>query len=367
MTRKKRVLQLNLNGEGGAFSLIYQLQKRLSKGYIFDYYSPGSFIHNSKYYEMKKIGSKIYEQRIIANKVFQFLILPFNFYSFLNKHKYDIVHINGDAAYKILLYALPAHKAGVSKIIVHSHSSSVNGKYKTIKKSLHYLCRPFLLKNANIFLKCSFLAGKWMFNDKVNSVKLNNGVDLEKFKFDFKTRNKIRTKLNVNNRILLGTVGDYSYAKNPEYFIKILKALPKKYIMLFIGDGPNRQIIENSAKTSDVYKRCIFYGKTNHVEKMLNAMDIFLMTSNFEGLPVSAAEAQANGLPTFLSNKITSEVKLLPNCKMLPISDNDVLKWTIAIKSTDLKSQRKKAGIIVKEKGFDINDTANYLSKIYRA
>lgn len=363
---KKRVLQVNLDGTGGAFSLIYEIQKQLKKDYVFDYYWMGKFVKTPKLKELNSLGSKIYEGNLRRNKILGHILLPFCFYKFLKKHPYSIVHINADLAYKELLYALPAKKAGVKKIIIHSHSSGVNGSHKLIKLYLHKLCKPFLKKNGDVFLTCSKLASKWMFNDNEKAITLNNGVDLQQFQYKLNIRNKIRDKLNINN-ILIGTVGNLSYQKNPEFLVRLIKQLDKKYKLIFVGDGPNRKKIEKYAKQEGVFDRCIFYGNSNNVAYLLNAMDIFIMPSRFEGLPVSAVEAQATGLPCCFSKKITREVALTNSCYFL--STDDVKKWVQIIrKITPYSSaQRKNATKILKNKKFDIRDCAKKLDCIYKS
>ena len=362
---KKRVLQANLDGTGGAFSLMYQLQKQLSSEYIFDYYWMGKFVSSSRSKELEELGSKIYEDDLRKNKIIGHLLLPWHFYHFLKDKDYDIVHVNADLAYKELLYLIPAKMAGVKKIIIHSHSSGVNGDHKKIKTFLHNICKPFLKEKNVVYLTCSKVAAKWMFGKNNSAVMLNNGVDLKKFQYDCATRQHIRKKLNVRG-IVLGAVGNLSYQKNPYFLIDLMRNLdsPENYTLLFVGDGDSRRDVEAYAQKRGVYDKCIFYGNSSDVVELLDAMDIYLMPSRFEGLPVSAVEAQANGLSCILSNRITDEVKLLPSCKMLDI-ESGVVEWAKEIKNTSVNEDRKASIKVLKEKGFDIIDTAKKLKAIY--
>lgn len=362
---KKRVLQANLDGTGGAFSLMYQLQKQLSNEYIFDYYWMGKFVYSSRSKELEKLGSKIYEDSLRKNKIVGHLLLPWHFYHFLKNKDYDIVHINADLAYKELLYLIPAKMAGVKKIIIHSHSSGINGDHKKLKVILHNICKPFLKGKGVIHLTCSKVAAKWMFGKNNNAVMLNNGVNLKQFQYDYEIRQRIRKKMNLKG-IVLGAVGNLSYQKNPFFLIDLMRNFdsPEKYTLLFVGDGDSRNDVEDYAKKRGVYDKCIFYGNAANVVELLDAMDVYLMPSRFEGLPVSAVEAQANGLSCILSNKITDEVKLLPSCKMLDI-ESGVAEWEREIKSITINKNRSSAIKILKEKGFDIIDTAKKLKTIY--
>lgn len=364
---KRRILQVNLDGTGGAFSLMYQIQMSLKKSYIFDFYWMGRFVQSDKLDNLRKIGCKFYEGNLRKNKVIGHLLLPFRFYLFLKKHPYDIVHINADLAYKQLLYALPAKVAGVKNIILHSHSSGVNGNHKLLKYFLHKLCRRSLNKVGDTFLSCSSLASKWMFTDTEKVTVINNGVNLKKYKFNLKIRNEVRRELGVNN-ILLGTVGNLSYQKNPKFLIDLIKSLDSegRYTLMFVGDGENRREIEAYAKKNNVYEKCIFYGNSSNVASLLDAMDIFIMPSRFEGLPVSAVEAQASGLPCVFSDKITTEAKIISNCYFKSI-DRNYKEWDMTIRkiSKTPSFNRVLCSNEVKEKGFDIKDSAKKLLFIY--
>lgn len=136
------------------------------------------------------------------------------------------------------------------------------------------------------------------------------------------------------------------------------------YTLLFAGDGPNRRQVEEYAKKHNVYDHIIFYGRTNRIHELLNAMDLFIMTSRFEGLPVSAVEAQANGLRCILSDKVTKEVKILPNCEFASI-DEGTGHWEELIRKENIMPNRSEGVIRLKRAGFDICDTSKQLKYLY--
>lgn len=362
---KQRILQVNLDGTGGAFSLMYQIQKKLQNQYIFDFYWMGKFACNDKIAELKDAGSFFYEANLRKNRVMGHILLPFRFYKFLKRHPYEVVHINADLAYKLLLYAWPAYSAGVKKIIIHSHSSGVNGDHKWIKTLLHKMCKPLLRKKANVFLTCSKLASKWMYDDPEYGILVKNGVDTERYRFNPATRENVRQQLNVSSAILIGTVGNLSFQKNPEFLIDMMIQLNPNYRLIFVGDGENREKVEDYAKEKKLLDRIIFVGNSEHVNDFLSAMDIYVMPSRFEGLPVSAIEAQDCGLPCILSDQITEETKILPSCKFLPINKG-INVWINQIINIQYSTnEREKAAEILKKKGFDIKDSAALIAKVY--
>lgn len=106
--------------------------------------------------------------------------------------------------------------------------------------------------------------------------------------------------------------------KNPA---KTREKLPNAKLLL-IGDGPDRLAVEAQAKEMRLFEHMQFLGIRDDVPALLQAMDAFLLPSLFEGLPVSAIEAQVAGLKTFLSDRITDEVKLTDDCVFLDIENN---------------------------------------------
>lgn len=361
-----RILQVNLNGEGGAFSLIYQMQQQLLTEFIFDFYWMGKFCDNKFTNELKRNGCRFFEANIRKNRFIGHLLTPFLFYKFLKNNHYDIVHINADTAFKHIIYAKSAKKAGCKRVIIHSHSSGINGKFKFLKFFLHCVSRPFLLKNSDIYISCSKLASDWMFKSDDRKVfMIKNGVDTDKFAFSLKERKIYRDKINANERIVIGMVGNLSYQKNPEFLISILSFLPtKKYLVVFIGDGPNRKNIETLVHKKRLEESVIFYGQSPDVDKLLNSLDLFVMPSRFEGLPVSGVEAQVNGIKCIFSDKITPEIRLLPTSEILTLSN--IQKWIDVIKNVKNFERFENAAEYVSKLGFNIHDSAKILSQIYK-
>lgn len=363
--KERRILQVNLNGEGGAFALMTQIQQELYPEIIFDYYWMGNYKKKMISFYKRTYKSVFYEAGLRKNRFLGHILLPFVFYQFLIKNSYRIVHIHADTAYKMFLYAYAAKRTGIAKVIMHSHSSGINGQVPFIKYIAHIVSRPFLSSYADVLLTCSKKASRWMFlKHQSQAVMIKNGVNLRKFRYDDAMRRKVRKELNIHNR-LIGMVGNLSYQKYPEYMIDIFeKICMDGYTLLFAGDGPNRRQVEEYAKKHNVYDHIIFYGRTNRIHELLNAMDLFIMTSRFEGLPVSAVEAQANGLRCILSDKVTKEVKILPNCEFASI-DEGTGHWEELIRKENIMPNRSEGVIRLKRAGFDICDTSKQLKYLY--
>ena len=131
------------------------------------------------------------------------------------------------------------------------------------------------------------------------------------------------------------------------------------------GDGDTRCSIEQKVRSCCLENNIIFLGIRSDVYRYLSVMDIFLLPSFYEGLPVVGIEAQASGLPCILSDKITKEVAITDSCSFLPISSARM--WAEAIQNTKINSLVKREDINKKmmKSYYDINIAAKKLENEY--
>ena len=139
-------------------------------------------------------------------------------------------------------------------------------------------------------------------------------------------------------------------AKNSEFLPEILSETKKRMptaVLLSIGDGAQRQQVMDKTREMGLERDARFLGLRDDVPALLQAMDVFILPSRYEGLPVSAIEAQMAGLPAFLSDRITKEAALNADCHFLPI-DRGAALWGDAIvgalpcKRKDYRTQRNE-------------------------
>ena len=368
----QHVLEVNLEDSGGAFSLMFQVQKQLAGKAIFDYFSMASFNNPEIVDAIKNMGGNTYCANLRKNRLLGHITLPFFFYKFLRSHNYRTVHIHSDTAWKICLYAIPAKLVHIEKIIIHSHSSGVNGDYRGVKCMAHSIMKLLIPHVGTDFVTCSVAATSWMYgeNPKFPVIWIKNGVDTNKFQFSKEARDRIRRQLDIGEDVtVIGTVGNLSHQKNPQYLIRILENLKKKsrsrYKLVFIGSGSNEPAVRLYVKEKNLVEDVIFYGNTDKVQEVLNALDVYVMPSRSEGLPVSVIEAESSGLPCVLSSEITSEAALDDDVRFLNLED-DVGEWARCIETmAAVKKERKKGAESVRSCGFDIRQTADAVFRIY--
>ena len=248
-----------------------------------------------------------------------------------SQNNYDVAYFNISEAFNCI-GILAAKKNNVDKVIVHSHSSGVdsNKKYvRIIRNCIHNIAKKIIVNKADVLCACSDTAAMWMFS-KTDSISIiNNAVDLKKFKFDKINREIKRRELGIENRIVVGHVGAFSYQKNSEFLVDLafeLKKINANYVILSIGDGTDLEKVKGKAVKYNVEDNIIFLGVRSDVDQLLSAMDVFVLPSRFEGLPIAAIEAQAVGLPIVMSDTISRKSQMVSNCKFLSIK-NSASDW----------------------------------------
>lgn len=284
---------------GGVESVVMNYYRHLDHDKIqFDFICDDDST-NIPYDEIEKLGGKVI---LIPpyQKVFKY---QKELRRVLRDGKYKIVHSHINTLSVFPLYA--AKKVGVPVRIAHSHSTTNKKEWK--KNLLKQVLRPFSKKYATNYMCCSELAGRWLFGDKTYDegkvYLLNNAIDLDKFKYDKKIRDKKRKELGIKeDTIVIGHIGRFVAQKNHTFLIDIFNQFHKKEknsILLLAGQGPLQEEIKNKVRELGLDDSVRFLGQRNDANELYQAFDVFLLPSLYEGLPVVGVEAQASGLLCF--------------------------------------------------------------------
>lgn len=279
----------------------------------------------------------------------------------LSEGKYKIVHCNMDASSGDFLEI--AKKCNIPVRIAHAHTTKYLSK-NIIKKIIAINSKRKITKVATHFLACSQKAGDWMFG-KANYIVVNNAIDLEKYRYNEAIRKRVRNNLELDSDMLvLGHVGRFCYEKNHEGLIEIFSRYHEhneKSVLLCVGEGPTKELVMELVKSLGIEDNVRFLGVRSDINELMQAMDLFLLPSLFEGLPVVGIEAQASGLPCLFSDAVTNEVCLLENSRRLSI--NNVSDWTNEIEH--LKGCRSTDISPLMKAGYSIQNEAKKLSDFY--
>lgn len=289
------------------------------------------------------------------------------FASFLNEHKYDIVHIHSGSISVLSIMAEVADKLGVEKVIVHSHCT---GEIDNLKhKFLRYLASLSMRKHVDLYCACSKAAAEWKFESRYarNALIIKNGIDIEKFSFSAKRRDEWRLKLGYSdNCVVLGHVGRFCYQKNQSFLIELMTKLNNTdldYRLLLVGDGEDRNILENLIKERNLEGKVILAGSVHNVEDYLQAMDIFLFPSLFEGLGIVVIEAQAAGLPVITSDAVPEDALCSDVMSRIPL---DIKMWTEKIEKMQKYYRENNDDHLIRN-GYDIGETSRVVGALYGA
>ena len=359
-----RVLQIvGIACNGGVEAVVLNYYRHMDKSKVqFDFvvhkHPEENFVA-----EVKKGGGRLYEVTPYTQNIFAF---THEIYRIIKDGNYDIVHSNMNSMSGFPLFA--AWLAGAKVRILHNHTT--DAKTEGLRTILKRVLRPFAKMFANRYWACSNLAGEWMYGKKaVQSGKITiipNAIDLEKFAFNPDKRKLLRQKLGLENKFVLGHIGRFVYQKNHSFlidvFAEVVKVKPEARLML-VGDGELRKTIEEKVVSLGLQDKVLFLGNRNDVADLYNAMDIFLLPSHYEGLPVVGVEAQANGLKCLFSDKVTEECLLTDNVYFIDINQK-VKDWVAEIMKTKIDYDRNGIENIKKAR-FDIRESGRILKNLY--
>lgn len=366
-----KVLEVNVDdiGMGGVFSLVKNVIRHNQGNIHIDIATLEPFENYSNIEELEGYGCTVHYVGYKKSKLIKQLVCLIKLKRVVKDYGYTCVHIHADVANKLFVSGLACKLAGIKKILLHSHASSVDGNHRIAKRIFHYTCRRLLKYIGTEFLTCSDLAAKWMYPniDADSIIHVNNGIDLLKFRYNETIRDRMRKELGLEGKYVIGHVGRFAYQKNHKYLISVFKQVKKteeNTMLLLIGDGVLKDEIMAQIAEWNLTDDVIFYGVSNHVEELFQCMDIFVLPSHFEGLPIVGVEAQASGLPVLFSDKITKTAKVIDDVNFLPIEEDDVSKWVNLIK--DYKDKKRYDTYQqLKDCGFDASDTVMQLSQLY--
>lgn len=281
---------------------------------------------------LKERGSRIFAIANLWHPVKQYRQVS----RIIRKGNYDIVYLNISTAIDCIA-AWAAKKRKVQRILIHSHSSGNDCESvlkRTIFNMVHSVCRLSLYRTATEYYGCSKKAGLWMFPKKVvDSSRFEvifNSVDMERFYYDAEIRDEVRTELQVEDKFVIGHVGNFVYSKNHSFLLDVFEALKSECpdaVLLLIGTGERLEEVKALIKQKGLESSVKLLGFRKDVDRLYQAMDFFVLPSHFEGLPTVGVEAQSTGLPCLMSDAVTQESRITDRCWFLPLK-GDLRKWS---------------------------------------
>lgn len=363
-----RVLQVGMTRNlGGIETYLIEQFRHLDKSKI-DY----DFVNITGEYsicyedEILASGSKIFK---VVSRHKNPLLHYWQWFNILlqNKGVYDVIVLNTNS----LEYVFPlvlGKVFGIPVRVIHSHNSGFENKQGLARRILVGMNKKLLAWSANLRFACSQFAGQWMFKDNPYHV-IYNAIDIHKYDADLAVRDEMRQALNLDTALTLLHVGRFSYQKNHSFLLDIFKevhSIQPNSVLLLVGDTT-----EESEFLTEVKRKIKAYGlehvvrllgRRDDVNKIMQAADVLVMPSFFEGLTVVGIEAQASDLPLLLSDTVTKELELLPSTQFISLVAG-AKAWAEVIVNSK-KHNRRSRYEELKAAGYDIGFETERVEKL---
>lgn len=284
--------------------------------------------------------------------------------------KYDAVHIH--LGYKSAVALLCAKNCGIRTRIVHAHIAFVPESFlqKVFRKGMTFITKRL----ATSLAACGNDAAKWVWGKKAFDRGMvtvhNNAIQTEDYAFSEELRREARKELYINeNTLAIGHVGRICEQKNQLRLVEIFASIHKlreNSVLLLVGyaDEQYKERVSAKARELSVEDSVRFLGVRSDVKKLLNAFDLFVFPSLYEGLPFTLIETQCNGLPALSSDAVTDEVKVSGCVDFLPLAASDS-EWAQKAVSLSESGHNPNACKDVADAGYDINIEAQRLRSYY--
>lgn len=308
---------------------------------------------------IKKMGCNIQMLPLRMKDTFRYFLA---LYRLIHQNRYDIVHAHGNSA-TLALEMWAAKLAGCKVRIAHSRNTCTS--YPRLDKFL----RPFFNLSYTQGFACGIQAGKWLFKDNEFQV-IPNGKDISKFSYSSNKRMEYRKKLKLTDKVVIGHAGNFNYQKNHEYLLQIFKELAsedKHYVLYLMGEGSLRPQIEKIVEDYGLAEQVVFTGSIANMADMLQAMDIMVFPSRFEGLPNVVLEWQIACLPCVISDSITKECQITDLVSYMSLEEG-ASAWAEKIRSIEIIDREEiKDSVLeqIRRAGFNIKENAKKLKEIY--
>ncbi|MDQ0217495.1 glycosyltransferase family 1 protein [Peribacillus cavernae] len=359
-----RILHVVVNmNRGGAETLIMNLYRNIDRSKVqFDFLTCKEGVFDQ---EIISMGGKIHRIPYVTEVGHTGYIKKLDQF-FQTNADYKIIHSHMDKMSGFILRA--AKKVGIPVRIAHSHSTKSEGG--AVSNLYKWFAGNNIKHYATHLYACSNAAAKWLFKDKEDKAFiLKNGIECNKFQFSLDVRNQVRNELKLDEEsMLIGHVGRFSHPKNHlfllEVFAQLIEVQPNATLIL-VGEGALKEKIEEKIKGLHLEENVKLLGIREDIHLLLQAFDVFVFPSLYEGLPVTLIEAQGAGLPCLISDTITEEADMgIGLVKSLPLTDK--MLWAENISNIAMRNQsRTISESDLNQKGYNIRRTAELTQQSY--
>ena len=355
-----RILQVVTHMErGGLESMIMNYYRHIDREKVqFDF-----LVHRQEQAafddEIESLGGRIYRLSRLVPWSKNYLAALNRFFDEHSDHK--IVHVHQDCLSSVILKVTAQHNVPVR--IAHSHNANQD---RNLKYPIKLWYRRSIPQYATNLFACGKDAGDWMFSGASYQI-INNAIDVAAYSYDPEKCIEMRQKLGLENELIVGHVGRFNPQKNHPFLLDIFAVLLKKEpnaVLILVGGGEDMPKIQAKAQALGVAEHVRFLGIRSDVADLMQAMDVFVFPSLYEGLPVTMVEAQAAGLPCIISDKVPPECILTDGLvDALPLSAEPEAWAEKMLEKREVPRTDRRSEIAAH--GFDITTEAVKLQEFY--
>ena len=362
-----RILMLfTILNRGGAETMVMNYYRHIDRSKVqFDF-----VVHREERgaYEDKieQLGGRIYRMKPL--RPWTITQYKRQIRSFFDEHpEYRIIH--GHCSEIGYYFYQEAAKRGVPVIIAHAHNSHADYDLKwPLRTWWKYRMRPYLTHR----FTCGTEAANWLFGREgaKTAILQRNAIDTESYRFNIENRGKTRVSLEIDdNTLVVGHVGRFEHQKNHSFVLCIFQQLLRQHpnsLLLLIGSGGDKEnAIKDLSTKMHLTDSVRFLGSRSDMPQLYSAMDVFLLPSIMEGLPLAFVEAQCSGLPCVVSNGVPKEACMTDLVTYLSLEDRPE-QWSEAIiRQSTISFDRSIYADQIAQAGYDINRNVQWLQDFY--
>ena len=350
-----RILQVvNIMDRAGIENVLMNYYRHIDKSQVqFDFLThrvnDGAFDE-----EIKALGGKIYKAPRLYPQNYPAYFAYMK--KFFKEHpEYQIVHSHIDAMSYLPLLA--AKKAGIPIRISHSHNTNIDKDYRYILKQCF---RAGINSVANLRKACSRDAGKYLFGKEEFQV-IPNALDTSRFLYDSNVRCEVREELGITDKFVIGHVGRFTEQKNHAFIIELFEKVAiqrEDAVLVLVGNGELKESVQDKVREKGLEDRVFILENRSDIQRIYQALDVFIFPSLYEGLGLVLVEAQISGLPCLVSVYVPEEAKISENMQFLEL---DVELWTEHIVNMKQDNERQS----VHTEYYDIHHATKELETMY--
>lgn len=363
MSEPIRVLVLDtVMDRGGAETMIMNYYRQIDRSKIqFD------FLVNRPYEaayekEIQELGGKIFRMCPLYPQYFGRYKKEVR--EFLKAHpEYQIIHSNLEERSYFALKE--AKKLNIPVRISHSHNAPRGFDLKSI---IRYYFRANLKPQVTHMFTCGEEAGIWLYGKKQQDhvIMMNNAIDAKLYQYHPAVEEEMRKELGLEGKFVIGHVGRFFPQKNHTFLIDIFAKVyqqNKNAVLLLVGGGELETEIKAKVEELNLTEAVKFLGVRSDIHRLMQAFDVFILPSLFEGFPVTMVEAQAAGLPCIISDQVPPQCAITKNVEIISLKKSPQ-QWAERLLTYQNIQKQNMYETIVKQ-NFDITANAKWLQQFY--